>query len=920
MSPCQIFISYSRKANLELAEKLASSLEKKGYSVFLDRSSIPVGGAFSELIFSAIDSCKIFIVLLSKTTIKSNWVSKEVQHALELARVDRIYIIPIISDDSSETDYVPDFFTKEDIDSNISFYKYENSDEELVKQVVKAIIVQQVYPSINANESIEVMEMVSGQVLNLPKFIRKITNECKNCERFLHPDDSEICCPFFYTTNNISDEKRFDNKAYDVARKYKKDIEDDTSDQHIQKMYYDTYESARKKAKQELIMAVGEMHIGCDNLLPCYKQRETLARLYESLHLLSRPIYQKDLYALSEEIAHVNNSFDENAKIILNKYGISDLPIFITDQINRIWYSKEWRIHYLIQKGGYTSLAELIIHCLCSLTRSIEVVIEHKRSCIECVYPITLLWWLVRENSSLLTKTLLFRSPIEEREKVINALDTFINSFENLKNHERDIPSRVKIMKVLRFNRIDYPEEMQSKATCLLSLPSTDFIWVELVDEREGFSSEGIQEVYLAKAKLNQYQNPVHASNIYLAQCANERLFCFLDTDKDDCEQDFDDVFYNDNDSFYHGLAIEYLDPLLKHCRQIKRSLTETPNMIEPHFCIPEIISLFDSKYAGGDIWEKEYYGDNPNYLDYTEAVFNEPFSKEFIDGCEALEKGKQKKGISLLMSAVNNGELAPTIYLANYYAFSNNPSYEKAISLYKSAISMGARFCIIRVAQCYERIKQYNTALWWYLLVDESEVEDKEYLSLRIGTCYHHLNDIDSCKKYYNKAGTMGQVAYYKLELYTDSRSLDSESDSKLKDDAFKKAMEKLIDEAGLRLGFFGDLHQYFTIPGSNKVIDFKGKEIEELRRGAEENDPHAQYRLGLYELEAYVSSDSFINKALRRIKLAANQGSPYALCLMGVYTERFMLNPKAAKEYYNKAFDAYYPSPFPEITQIKP
>jgi TIR domain len=59
-----VFLSYS-SSERELAERLAYSLRDEGYSVFFDRTSLPPGEGYHSRIRSAIDSCDLFIFLIS---------------------------------------------------------------------------------------------------------------------------------------------------------------------------------------------------------------------------------------------------------------------------------------------------------------------------------------------------------------------------------------------------------------------------------------------------------------------------------------------------------------------------------------------------------------------------------------------------------------------------------------------------------------------------------------------------------------------------------------------------------------------------------------------------------------------------------------------------------------------------------------
>jgi adenylate cyclase len=85
-----IFISYSRK-DTEAAKLLAELLGANGYDVWIDVKGIHAATAWSREIVEAIDSCKVFIVLLSTNSLASPNVTKEVS----LASESRKTIFPI---------------------------------------------------------------------------------------------------------------------------------------------------------------------------------------------------------------------------------------------------------------------------------------------------------------------------------------------------------------------------------------------------------------------------------------------------------------------------------------------------------------------------------------------------------------------------------------------------------------------------------------------------------------------------------------------------------------------------------------------------------------------------------------------------------------------------------------------------------
>lgn len=77
-----IFISYSSK-DREKAEQLTELLASAGLTVWIDKQGIQAASSWSEEIVHGIDSCSVFILMLSPNSIESHNVVKEVSLASE---------------------------------------------------------------------------------------------------------------------------------------------------------------------------------------------------------------------------------------------------------------------------------------------------------------------------------------------------------------------------------------------------------------------------------------------------------------------------------------------------------------------------------------------------------------------------------------------------------------------------------------------------------------------------------------------------------------------------------------------------------------------------------------------------------------------------------------------------------------------
>lgn len=90
-----IFISY-RRVGFDTANLIATTLKSKGYRVFFDVESLR-SGKFNEQLFSVIDECRDFLVVLPSGALdrcidEDDWVRKEVCHAMASGK----NIIPVM--------------------------------------------------------------------------------------------------------------------------------------------------------------------------------------------------------------------------------------------------------------------------------------------------------------------------------------------------------------------------------------------------------------------------------------------------------------------------------------------------------------------------------------------------------------------------------------------------------------------------------------------------------------------------------------------------------------------------------------------------------------------------------------------------------------------------------------------------------
>ena len=100
----KVFLSHSKK-DKEIIEKIANDLRSCGIDVWYDEWEIPPGESIRKKIFEdGIVSCDMFFVYLTKNSIPSYWVQKELDGALihEIETKNSFLVLFVDEDDSRE--------------------------------------------------------------------------------------------------------------------------------------------------------------------------------------------------------------------------------------------------------------------------------------------------------------------------------------------------------------------------------------------------------------------------------------------------------------------------------------------------------------------------------------------------------------------------------------------------------------------------------------------------------------------------------------------------------------------------------------------------------------------------------------------------------------------------------------------------
>ena len=92
----KVFISYTNSDYL-IVHQLANDLKKRGIIVWLDEWEIKVGDEIRQKIEHGIQTYDYFIIILSKKSVNSTWVAKELNAAyMKEIKANRIVILPVL--------------------------------------------------------------------------------------------------------------------------------------------------------------------------------------------------------------------------------------------------------------------------------------------------------------------------------------------------------------------------------------------------------------------------------------------------------------------------------------------------------------------------------------------------------------------------------------------------------------------------------------------------------------------------------------------------------------------------------------------------------------------------------------------------------------------------------------------------------
>ena len=103
-----IFISYSAK-DKDFVDRLSADLQHEGYDVWVDRQRLVAGASWVIATDKAISTAQAFIIVISKSSIRSSWVMYELDMAFHRYIKRKVKIYPILIEELDIKGIAPNF-------------------------------------------------------------------------------------------------------------------------------------------------------------------------------------------------------------------------------------------------------------------------------------------------------------------------------------------------------------------------------------------------------------------------------------------------------------------------------------------------------------------------------------------------------------------------------------------------------------------------------------------------------------------------------------------------------------------------------------------------------------------------------------------------------------------------------------------
>lgn len=152
----KLFISYSHK-DAKVVKDFAFSLSLRGFDIWLDEKDLASGENYTTRIFNEIHNADVYLVFLSKESLKSTWVEAEIDFALhEKIEKKRLSVVPVLLEDVdipvslSNLDYVD---ARESVQKAVQKFASKYHSEKIA---AKNVVLSSIAFSVSKETSVEV--------------------------------------------------------------------------------------------------------------------------------------------------------------------------------------------------------------------------------------------------------------------------------------------------------------------------------------------------------------------------------------------------------------------------------------------------------------------------------------------------------------------------------------------------------------------------------------------------------------------------------------------------------------------------------------------------------------------------------------------------------------------------------------------
>lgn len=281
-----IFISYRREDGTTFASYLHYFLQQNKFNVFFDKEDIDPGSTFPNRIKTAIENCKIFILVGSKSYFGQNskgvirieesndWVAQELQLAIQFGKK----IVPVAVDvnakefiDSIPTKYKEAMIRTDSGDHSntientniIEYHQYDCLDIDVYFEQITKSFDLDTLNSRDENVYIEKLKKVGSEMdAEFPSKISKVVIDCNETviENVLKPmlrkqGSDDLGLAAYYAIFTFYRKFKYVSKMFSFVEEYREQFKEHPYANVILTQYY-KHKFLEKSNKEELKMAI----------------------------------------------------------------------------------------------------------------------------------------------------------------------------------------------------------------------------------------------------------------------------------------------------------------------------------------------------------------------------------------------------------------------------------------------------------------------------------------------------------------------------------------------------------------------------------------------------------------------------------------------------------------------------------------